>query len=452
VRSPLRAVASACALMLVAAGTVASLPFVEAAQASQPSTWHSVQANISEAAQAQGRGGAGVVVAVVDTGLDASHPDLQGRVVPGIDCTSGSCTGADTSPGQCTDAWHGTHTAGTVASRSYGVAPQALIMPIKVLSGATGKACTGGSTEIATGIRWAVDHGARVVSLSLGGDLPFVTQTFDSNERDAAAYAAGKGVLVTFAAGNASYPLTDSYGSDALVVTATGPSGSLASYAQSGAFVSVAAPGGDCPTDSTGRYVLSPDCAVTSTYPGGGFALSIGTSMATPHVSGLAALLIAQHPELARTDVVSAIESTATPLTGAGSGLINVAKALALRPISLIPATQGATGTGSSTGNSAGPSPASRATPASFLRCPSTIRARKGTRAVLSCTRRSGSGIVRLQQRTSRGWVTVATVTPKASGQFRAYTRKLTGAQTLRLVTQGRTGTVTHNLRAALRS
>jgi subtilisin family serine protease len=118
--------------------------------------------------------------------------------------------------------------------------------------------------------------------------------------------------------------VSQSYGSDALVVAATGPSGSLATYSQYGAGVTLAAPGGQ--PDSKDNCEIS-DC-VLSLYPGNQLAVAAGTSMAAPHVSGLAALLFGQDPRRSRDAVISRIESTAHPLSGAGYGLIDVRAAL----------------------------------------------------------------------------------------------------------------------------
>jgi hypothetical protein len=234
------------------------------AQSAPPqSTWHADQARITEA-RAPGRGGDGVLVAVLDTWVDSAHADFEGRVVPGADCTSGTCTEGVPAGDQCD---HGTHVAGSVVSSSYGVAPRARVLPVKVLAydaSATPPACNGSVAGVAAGIRFATARGAKVINLSLGTLVPGLSTSTAISA--AVAEAARAGVLVVFAAGNASVPVTDTYGGDALIVAATGPNGQLASYSQRGAGVSLAAPGGDPGTGAS----CAPQTCVTSLFPAGG--------------------------------------------------------------------------------------------------------------------------------------------------------------------------------------
>ena len=287
-----------------------------AAGRSEQITWHGNQIHMYDA-QAAGRGGAGVVVAVLDSWIDGRHPDFEGRVRTGADCTSGTCVAGQTHDG-CT---HGTHVAGTVASSSFGVAPKATILPVRVLVDDGKGNCTGTPDNVAAGIRWATAHGARVMNLSLGAQVPGVSQS--SAIPDAVAEAAAAGVVVIFSAGNADLPLADSYNGNALVVAATGPSGQLASYSQYGSGVDVAAPGGQ----PSGNTCTQASC-ITSLYPDGQYAVAAGTSMAAPHVSGIAALLLGQQPSRSRQAVMQRITSTAHPLSGAGSGLVDARAAL----------------------------------------------------------------------------------------------------------------------------
>ncbi|WP_305784113.1 S8 family serine peptidase [Symbioplanes lichenis] len=238
--------------------------------------------------------GAGVIVAVIDTGVDAGHPDLAGHVLPGIDLVAGT-SGTSTDPNG-----HGTHVAGTIAAVTgngvgiSAVAPDAKILPIRVLD-ADG---SGDMSDVATGIVYAADHGADVVNLSLGSttQLTAVTQ--------AVAYARGKGVTVVAAAGNdgqkgnpASYPGADA---GVLAVAATDSSDQVAAYSTRGSYVDVAAPG----------------TTIVSTYPGG-YATESGTSMASPHVAAVAALLEAARPDGTPDDIERILEDTAVDL-GAG--------------------------------------------------------------------------------------------------------------------------------------
>ncbi len=298
-------------LVLLALATPAS-----AAGRAREITWHGNQIHLYDA-QPAGQYGAGVVVAVLDGWVDRAHPDFEGRVLAGADCTGGSCVAGQTRDA-CT---HGTHVAGTVASSSFGVAQKARVLPVRVLVDDGKGDCTGTVNNVAAGIRWATAHGARVMNLSLGAQVPGVSNS--TAIPDAVAEAAAAGVVVIFSAGNSDLPLADSYGNDALVVAATGPSGQLASYSQYGVGVDVAAPGGQ-PSGST---CTQANC-VTSLYPDGQYAVAAGTSMAAPHVSGVAALLLAQTPSRTRSSVLSRIKSTAHPLSGAGSGLVDARAAL----------------------------------------------------------------------------------------------------------------------------
>ena len=262
--------------------------------------------------------GAGVVVAVLDTGVDAKHPDLAGNLVAGYDAVANT-GGATTDPNG-----HGTHVAGTIAAVTgngtgiSAIAPAAKIMPVRVL-GSNG---SGYMSDTAEGIIWAADHGAKVINMSLGSTSKVTAVS------NAIAYARGKGVVVVAAAGNeraqgspTSYP-----GADAGVigVAATDSADRVASYSNAGSYVDVAAPGS----------------GILSTYPtalGGrtGYASMNGTSMASPHVAAVAALLKAYQQSLTPDQVESALTSSAVDLGPAGrdndfgAGRIDAAAALA---------------------------------------------------------------------------------------------------------------------------
>ncbi|WP_433954912.1 S8 family serine peptidase [Janibacter indicus] len=284
--------------------------------------------------------GAGTVVAVVDTGVDLGHPDLQGRLVPGADfvcgeqkgsCGDGSWKGQD-GEGQEPDV-HGTHVAGTIAATAdngigvAGVAPDAKVMPIKVLEDGSGT-----NEDIAEGIRYAADNGADVINLSLGG-LPG-TQIFsilglDTTMKDAIQYARDKGTLTVAAAGNTSTLLCNdpAFSSDSICVGATDKNEMKSYFSELPVTFrgkGVAAPGG------SGR-LLGGDCSedILSTVPRGtgtdecgegkDYAAFAGTSMATPHVAGVAAILFGQGRSMA--NVEQAILSTSRhPLLGARGG------------------------------------------------------------------------------------------------------------------------------------
>lgn len=261
--------------------------------------------------------GAGVIVAVIDTGV-AKVEDLAGTtVLPGASFVPGTRDATD-------DNGHGTHVAGTIAQTTNnglgvaGVAPRASILPVKVL------AATGGGTseQVAAGIDWAVDNGAQVINLSLGGSA------YSAVVHNAARKARAAGVLVVAAAGNdgrlgPSYPGALS---EVIGVSAVGPDGELAPYSNWGLGVDIAAPGGD-KRKADGGIVQD-----TIDPSGHAYRELQGTSMATPHVSGALAALLS-------LGFVSADEAEALLLSGAdgvawnprfGYGHLDMAGSLAL--------------------------------------------------------------------------------------------------------------------------
>jgi subtilisin family serine protease len=241
-------------------------------------------------------------------------------VLVGADCRNGTCKRGNPAADDCEA--HGTHVAGTVASASYGVAPAARILPIRVLRW-DGDQCRGTSGDLAAAVRYATANGARVVNISAGAAVPLAGR--DANLDRAVGEAADAGIVVVFAAGNSNLPIADSYGADALIVAATGRDGKLASYSQYGAGVDLAAPGGDPPDDT-----CTVSQCVVSTWSDGTkhqYAALAGTSMAAPHVAGVAALLFAQRSRT-REQVVARLRDTARPLANAGDGLIDASAAL----------------------------------------------------------------------------------------------------------------------------
>lgn len=258
--------------------------------------------------------GAGAVIAVVDTGVDKDHPELKNRLTSGaswIDCGRKAVKPCLSSSQWDDKNGHGTHVAGIAAAPLdgvgvVGVAPGATIMPVRVLD-ANGE---GTSNDVAAGIRWAADHGADVVNLSLGG-LPVASQLLDATGvnrvfSEAVAYAASKDVLVVTAAGNESMPICDDDSfvrANALCVGATDRRDLKAWYGNFGGGaggigstpgLDVVAPGGlgsvfcDDPEDVLSTYAISADTVCKSRI---GYETLAGTSMAAPHVSGIGALL-----------------------------------------------------------------------------------------------------------------------------------------------------------------
>ncbi len=262
--------------------------------------------------------GRGVTVAVLDTWVDVTHPDFGGRVSRGVTCTGTRCVPGADQPDTCDP--HGTHVTGIVASARYGVAPEADVVPIRVLTSASGS-CAANAGDVALGIRYAIAHHIKLINVSLGSTFPLA----DPKRVLPAAVTAAKkaGDLVIVAAGNGQAEAASTYGPDALTVAALGPSGSIASYSQRGKGVDIAAPGGD----AAGGNCDPADCVV-STWEDGGYASDAGTSMAAPFVSGTAALLLSQDPHRTVAEVRQIILSTARPLAGAGAGRLDILAAV----------------------------------------------------------------------------------------------------------------------------
>ena len=292
--------------------------------------WHLDQIQMPQAwLRSQGEG---VVVAVIDTGVayrDSGRfrmaPDLKNtRFVPGRDFVENDDTPDD-------GHGHGTHVAGTVAQSTNnglgvaGVAPRAAIMPIRVLDARGG----GSWGNVAAGIRWAADHGADVINLSLGGS------TRSRAISTAIAHAHRKGVVVVAAAGNTGrgrvqYPGADRF---AIGVGAVRFDETLSFYSSYGRHLDVVAPGGDLRVDQNGDGM--PDGVLQNTILRGDpsrhdYLAYQGTSMAAPHVAGVAALLKASG--VSDPDAVERIlEDTAKDKGDAnryGSGLIQADAAL----------------------------------------------------------------------------------------------------------------------------
>jgi subtilisin family serine protease len=294
--------------------------------------------------------GDGIVVAVVDTGLDYNHPDIAANVWtnPGeiagngvdddhngfIDDTRGwDFVGATyTNPVQSNDPidhqGHGTHVAGTIAAVGnngigvIGVAWHAKVMPVKALDDHG----QGPESALAPAIQYAANNGADIISASWGGSAP--SQAI----ADAIDFAYSLGVVIVVAAGNSSEDALNFYPAalpDVITVAATDPNDNLASFSNFGSKIDVAAPGVD---------ILSLQAEGTNlgTEVAPGYTRANGTSMATPHVSGLAALILSQHPNYTNEDVRQVLRNSAADLGASGFdlqfgyGRINAANALSV--------------------------------------------------------------------------------------------------------------------------
>ena len=305
--------------------------------------------------------GSGSVVAVIDTGITA-HPDLDANILPGYDFIADSAAardgnGRDANPqdqgdwytsGECGDSsssnssWHGTHVAGTVAAVTgnatgvAGVAPDAKVVPVRVL----GK-CGGMLSDIADAIVWASGgtvtgvpanaNPAKVINMSLGGSGSCAT-----TYQNAINSAVNRGTTVVVAAGNeganASTAQPANCGS-VVTVAASNNSGGLSYYSNYGSAVDLTAPGGD--TRQSGGGILSTLNTGTTTPSSAGYAWYQGTSMATPHVAGLVALMKSADPSLTPAQVESTLKQGTRPMPagctlGCGAGLSDATATLAL--------------------------------------------------------------------------------------------------------------------------
>lgn len=251
-------------------------------------------------AHANGITGAGVKVAVLDTGIQASHPDLN--VVGGYSVFTDSANNNPYIDGN----GHGTHVAGTVAALDntigvLGVAPNVQLYAVKVLNNSG----SGSYDGIAKGIEWAVNNGMDIVNMSLGGSAS------SSILENMCNVAYNRGVLLVAAAGNSGnssgtgnnvgYPAA--YNS-VIAVAATDSNNNRASFSSTGPQVELSAPG----------------ASIYSTYPSTTYATLSGTSMASPHVAGVAALIKQAKPNYSNVQLRQCLRNSALPL---GSGTPN---------------------------------------------------------------------------------------------------------------------------------
>jgi len=282
--------------------------------------------------------GANVLVAVVDTGILTSHSEFAGRIAPGGACfgSSAACSGSLAFGDD--DHGHGTHVAGIIGAAAdgrgtTGLATGSLLLPVRVLDADGG----GTATTVAQGISHAAQQGARVINLSLGGNGP-------APEIVAPLQTAAPTAVIVAAAGNSGNALSPAYpaayatqagiAGSMLVVGSVNSANRISSFSQT--------PGnGGCVTAAGIRrclrdvFLVAPGERILSTYLNNGYASASGTSMATPHVAGAAALVIGAAPYLTSRQVVDILLRSATDLGRRGTdevygrGLLNVKAALA---------------------------------------------------------------------------------------------------------------------------
>ncbi|MER6121380.1 S8 family serine peptidase [Streptomyces sp. NPDC001795] len=316
--------------------------------------------------------GSGVTVAVIDTGYVA-HSDLAANIVGGYDFISDTAVSNDgdgrdgnpadpgdwTAAGECGtgspasgSSWHGTHVAGTIAAVTgngkgiAGIAYGAKISPLRVL----GK-CGGYDSDIIDAITWASGGSvagvpantnvAEVINMSLGG-----SGTCTSATQSAINAAVGRGTTVVVAAGNDNDNAANhspASCNNVITVAATNRSGSRASYSNYGSVVDIAAPGGQTST-GTANGILSTLNSGTKAPSSESYAYYQGTSMATPHIAGLAALVKSANPSLTPAQIESAIKANARAIPGTCSGGCGAGLADAARTVQAVSGSGGSTG------------------------------------------------------------------------------------------------------------
>ena len=275
---------------------------------SYSSQWHLPAVDAPDA-WALTTGSASVPIAMVDSGVDSTHPDLAGRVIGGWNFVTNSSSTAD-------DLGHGTATAGTAGAAANnaigiaGLAWQNPLMPIVVLD-STDYATY---SNIASGITWAADHGARIINVSIGGS------TASSTLQSAATYAWNKGAVVFASAMNnsTSSPYYPAACDNVVAVSSTEPGDTFSGFSNYGSWIDLSAPGDN----------------IVTTSAGGGYAAWYGTSFSSPLAAATGALMLSVNPSLSASQIVSLLESSADDLGAPGwdqyfgAGRVNAYKAV----------------------------------------------------------------------------------------------------------------------------
>ncbi|MFD9325936.1 S8 family serine peptidase [Streptomyces sp. NPDC060065] len=346
--------------------------------------------------------GSGVTVAVIDTGY-VTHSDVAGNIVAGYDFISDTAVSVDgdgrdsnpadpgdwyatdecgTGTGSSNSSWHGTHVAGTIAAVTNnskgvaGIAYNAKVSPLRVL----GK-CGGYDSDIIDAITWASGgtvsgvpantNVAKVINMSLGGSGACTSAT-----QTAITAAVNRGTTVVVAAGNENSNtsgFSPSSCSNVINVAATSRTGARASYSNYGTLVDIAAPGGQTST-GTANGILSTLNSGTKTASTESYAYYQGTSMATPHIAGLVALMKSANSSLTPAQIESAIKTNARALPGACTGGCGAGLADATKTV------QAVSGSGGSTGGTTFTSTSAVAIPdaGSAVESPITVSGRTG--------------------------------------------------------------------------